>query len=397
MGKVSEYAVDKIKTAVICLPRTKINTIDNFLRSKAVNEYEIFFSIDEFFDSIDSFESTYVYLFDFIGELRFRDKFTINKSVFSGVSVFTNIDSVAELSKTISDDVYLLSDMLDILSLFWGTEVFKYDNVAKAREKGIELVNTHELDNSNIDIKQLKLTFEVTKEKTSKYDAPVSSIVISKKVYGVENSKEKKKGFISKLKDLLIVEKQKFNVELDEQDRLYSEEESEYRDDNQFQYRLERDNLLDIASKLQKSVDSSIIGYMLNTDRISKEVYKTLENLKAMNKISGVFGEVDYLVENGYIDEYDSINIVNDYYHINCLQEEEVLHRKVLLQDFKIEGCREFKCFCTRGIRSDVYYFVIDPDNISGKEKISSMFESFSFLYTKEKYILKKLSEMEVI
>ena len=53
---------------------------------------------------------------------------------------------------------------------------------------------------------------------------------------------------------------------------------------------------------------------MLNTDRISKEVYKTLENLKAMNKISGVFGEVDYLVENGYIDEYDSINIVNDYY-----------------------------------------------------------------------------------
>ena len=186
-------------------------------------------------------------------------------------------------------------------------------------------------------------------------------------------------------------------MELDEQDRLYSEEESEYRDDNQFQYRLERDNLLDIASKLQKSVDSSIIGYMLNTDRISKEVYKTLENLKAMNKISGVFGEVDYLVENGYIDEYDSINIVNDYYHINCLQEEEVLHRKVLLQDFKIEGCREFKCFCTRGIRSDVYYFVIDPDNISGKEKISSMFESFSFLYTKEKYILKKLSEMEVM
>lgn len=397
MSNVSEYEVDKIKTAVICLPRTKINTVDNFLRSKAVNEYEIFFSIDEFFDAIDSFESTYVYLFDFIGELRFRDRFIINKSVFSGVSVFTSIDSIAELSKSISDDVYLLSGMLDILSLFWGTEVFKYNNVVKAREKGIELVNTHELDNSNIDIKQLKITFEVTKERTSKYDAPVSSIVIDKKVYGVENSKEKKKGLISKLKDLLVAEKQKFDVELDEKDRLYSKEESEYREDNKFQYKLERENILDIASKLQKSVDYSIIGYMLNIGKISEEVHKTLESLKAMNKISGVFGEVDYLVENGYIDEYDSINIVNDYYHINCLQEEEVMHRKVLLQDFKIEGCREFKCFCTRGIRSDVYYFVIDPDNISGKEKISAMFESFSFLYTKEKYIVKKLSEMEVI
>ena len=79
-----------------------------------------------------------------------------------------------------------------------------------------------------------------------------------------------------------------------------------------------------------------------------------------------------------------------------CLYYEDVMNTQILLSDFRVEGCLEFKCFPIKGMRRDKVYFVIDPDNVYGKDKIQDMYNNFGLVYTKEKYIIEKLKELEV-
>lgn len=380
---------------IICLPRTRIEEVEVFLRSRNIDNYDTFFSVKEFEDELKlSTDRVNVYLFDFIGEMTFRDIFIINRTKFSELTVFTNKNNVAEVSKSLTDKVYLISELMDILTLFWDSDVFEYDNVVSANESGIELVNKRALEIQGKKLDRLELCLSVENEKSSKYSRAVKYINIEKKIQGRDIGKVKSNfvkramnNFISKFK------KDEFTEEYEDTEQIYSDGEMEFMNED-VMYKLENRKLNKVIGQLSKNVVSSITEYMLEKEIIDKSVYDKIESLKNAKQISGLFCEVDYAIELGLIDEVESINIVNDYYCMYCLQHEDVLS-SVVLNEFKYEGCVEFKCFCTRGIRRDVNYFVIDPDNMYGKRKIEEMFNNFEYVYTKEKYIVDKLRRME--
>ena len=379
------------KTLVICFPRTKIEAVEVYLRSRNIDNYETVFDFSELNESFIGLEQVSVYLFDFIGEPRLRDLFIHYRNRICNLTVFTDKQSIAEMTNELTDNVFLISQLIDILTLFWDSETFSYSNVKKAKEYGIDLVNKRALEIQGKKLDRLDVSFAVEKEKPNKYSESVSYINIEKKFQGKDIGKVESSNFLKRTLNNLFgrVKEELFEEDYDESERLVEESDKTV-------YRLESPKIENLVSKLNNCVESSMTNFLISKGVISEEVAQQIETLKDLKQISGLFCEVDFAISKGLIDEIDSINLVNDYYSMYCMQKEDVLSSTILLDEFKFEGCREYKCFCTRGMRRDVNYFVVDPDNEYGKHKIEEMFNDFEYIYTKERYIIEKLRRMEV-
>lgn len=382
------------KNIVVCLPRTKIEEVEVYLRSRNIENFDTCFNLNEFSDTLLENDQSKVYIFDFIGETRIRDILLHNKDKVPEIWVFTNKENTASTMKQLTDNVFILDKLVDILTLFWDSDVFSYDNVITAYDNGIELVNKRALEIQGKSLSNLELKFSIEAEK-SKYSGPIKYINIEKKFQGKDIGKHQG-SFVKRIISNFIsgFKKDVFEEDYDSEEQLYSNEQMEFMEGSNV-YRLENDKIKEITGKLRSTIVSSMSEFLLSKNIIDEETKRQIDHLKDMNQLSGIFGEVDYVVSLGIIDEVTSINLVNDYYTMYCKQYDDVMHSVVLLDEFKFEGCLEFKCFCTRGMRRDVTYVIIDPDNEYGKNKIESMFNNFEYVFTKEKYIIDKLKRMQ--
>ena len=386
----SDLADTMTKSIIVCFPRTRIEGIEVYFRSRNINDYDTVFDIFELDETLKSTSGVVnVYLFDFIGEPRIRNVFISNKLKISNLVIFTDKENIAEIGSELTDEVFLISQLIDILTLFWDSNVFSYKNVLNAKENGIELVNKRALEIQGKKLDRLDLSLAVENEKPNKYSEPVSYINIEKKFQGKDIGRVKSGNFFKRTIDNLFgkVKEEIFEEEYDESEKLSDEDNV---------YRLENPKLTRLVSKLQTTIESTMSSYLLEKGIITEEIKNQIDTLKDLKQISGMFCEVDFAISKGLIDEVTSINLINDYYLMYCMQFEDVLNCTVLLDEFKFEGCLEYKCFCIRGMRRDVNYFVIDPDNEYGKHKIEEMFNDFEYIYTKERYIMEKLHRMEV-
>ena len=368
------------RICVLCFPRTKIENVEMYLRMRYIDSYDTYFSLEEFVEDLQENDRVRVYLFDFIGEVYWSRVYSDIKQHITDLTVITDKRTVAEFNKDLTDKVFLVEQLMDIMTLFWDSKAFALNNVKNAEEDGIELINKKALEIRGTDIDQLQLSISLEKEKTSKFDEDIKYINISTKVKGTEYGKLPAKNpfkkFINGIADSL-----KTNYEED-----YDIETGEH----------DTSSIMGIVNKIDNGKLDSFIDFMYNKSIFSETIRETLISLRESRQLTGIFGEVNYLVEIGALSEDESIDLVNEYHKMACLYYEDVMNTQILLSDFRVEGCLEFKCFPIKGMRRDKVYFVIDPDNVYGKDKIQDMYNNFGLVYTKEKYIIEKLKELEV-
>ena len=278
----NSFINEETKYLIVCLPRTKIEEVEVYLRSRNIDNYDTCFNINEFSEIISNPNHYNVYLFDFIGDTRIIHLISNNADKISDLNIFTNKDNIAELGKKLTDKVYILSKLMDILTLFWDSDVFSYDNVLNAHKHGVELVNKRALEIQGKKLDKLELSFSVEKEKTEKYSSKVSYINIEKKFQGKDIGKVRKGNIFKRaISNLFNNYEEDFEEEYHESEQLYSNEEMSYMDEETM-YKLENNTLTDVLSKMKNSVYSGMSDYLLKKGIITEEVAKYIENLKEL-------------------------------------------------------------------------------------------------------------------
>lgn len=363
-----------MRTISVVMPVTKVSSVRAYMKSRELSMQEMYTDVDSFVSGIADLEGddNFLYIFDFVNESIIYDTVVSNIDKFKEITVITTIKSVANMYRDVATKVRLVAIMADILSLFWDSPVFSLDNIERLERANIPVIEQKTGSfKGNLNKLTITLEVEVNKDKSGclkvSYKGKEGNKLES--VRKREESSKKLLSYVASSANNLV-------------DALTGIEEVDTEKD--------KASSLELIKQIRSTKLYTSFPEFLRDGHISEQMYNQLivQGLKTLCQ------QIDYCVMNGWFNESAGLERYKEFTKEPLLTRQEVMDSPINMNKLKYENCKLLNAFC-RSVDGDRVYIVIDPDNSNAKGFISSNFNSYQYVYSRDTYIKAKLDAIE--